>query len=433
MKNHRGFAGKILEVDLSDGSINKYELDTNDVKDYIGGKGYGAKLLWDKTEKDFDPLGENNPIIFATGPLTGTCFPTSGRMCIVSKSPLTNTYCDSHVGGHFGPEMKFAGYDFLVLTGRSPDPVYLSIKDNKVEIKDASDLWGKDVFKTEKEIKDAMNRRPRVASIGPAGENLVKYASISIDLYRHAGRGGLGAVMGSKNLKAVAVEGTGSLQVYDRERFDELSKESSEAIDKDLDLQSRRRWGTGNSVLWSSENSLYPTRNYQSTTFKGAANLSGLKMEREVWVKDRACFGCPIHCAHLAYVKNTPYRGTVVEGIEYEVTSMLGSNCDVKNLNAVTHSNMLCDKLGLDALSTGSTIAWAMECFENGILNTEATDGIDLEFGNHEAMNETDLVTFLPKVSKLLQRDWTWGKNSPCTLREWNCPHGEFEPHRQWG
>jgi aldehyde:ferredoxin oxidoreductase len=380
--------GKILKIDLTSGKITKENLDLNTVEKYIGGKGYAAKLLWDMTPAGVDPLGPENTLIFATGPLTGTLCPST-RMCVVTKSPLTGTYNDSYVGGHFGNELRFAGYDYLAIVGESETPSYLWIDDDKVEIKDASWLWGKDTFETEEKLRERHEDRTiRVACIGPAGEKLVKYACVNVDLYRQAARGGGGTVMGSKRLKAVAVRGTGTVETKDRSRFEQLAAEAYAAIETNEGLYTMKRWGTGRSVIFSSDQSLYPTRNYQSETFEGVENLSGEAMERELWVKRKACFNCPIHCGHLAVVKSGEYAGTVVEGIEYETTALLGADCGVDDLAAVANANMLCDKLGLDALSTGGSIAFAMECYEKGILTEKETDGLKLRFGNHGAMNK---------------------------------------------
>lgn len=383
-----GFAGRILHVDLSMRKIVKECLETDKIKDYIGGKGYAARLLLERTPANCAPLGPENIVIFATGPLTGTLCPST-RMCIVTKSPLTGTFNDSYVGGHFGNELKSAGYDFIVMSGKAQDPVYLWINDEDVELHEAEWLWGDDTFETEEKIKKKHGDRTiRVACIGPAGERLVRYALVNIDLYRQAARGGIGTVMGSKNLKAIAVRGSGSIEVRNQEEFEHLALEGYGAIDSNEGLYSMKRWGTGRAVLFPSDQSLYPTRNYQTATFKGAENFSGEAMEREIWVKRKACFNCPIHCGHLAVVKSSDYAGAIVEGIEYETTAMLGADCGVDNLAAVTYANMLCDKLGLDALSTGATIAWAMECYEKGILTDKDTDGLKLNFGNHKAMNE---------------------------------------------
>jgi aldehyde:ferredoxin oxidoreductase len=383
-----GLAGKILNVDLTDEKIFKENLDSDKLEKYIGGKGYAARLLWDRTPTQVDPLGPDNLVIFATGPLTGTLCPST-RMCVVTKSPLTGTYNDSYVGGHFGNELKFAGYDYLIIRGKSNKPTYLWIDDDKVEVRDARWLWGNNTFETEERLREKHEDRTiRVACIGPAGEKLVRYACVNVDLYRQAARGGTGTVMGSKNLKAVAVRGTGTVETKNPEKFEQLAAEAYKGIETNEGLYTMKRWGTGRSIIFSSDQSLYPTRNYQSETFEGVENLSGESMERKIWVKRKACFNCPIHCGHLAVVKSGEYAGAIVEGIEYETTALLGADCGIDDLAAVTNANMLCDKLGLDTLSTGGSIAFAMECYEKGILTDKETDGLKLEFGNHKAMNQ---------------------------------------------
>ncbi|KYK35050.1 MAG: aldehyde ferredoxin oxidoreductase family protein [Theionarchaea archaeon] len=385
-----GFAGKILRIDLGNEKSRTIPTDPCDARDFIGGKGYAAKILWESTKSGIDPLSAENVIILATGPLTATRVPATGRMCFVTKSPLTNTYNDSHVGGHFASEMKQAGYDYIIIEGKSESPVYIYIEDENIQIRDATSLWGRDSFDTEKTIKSLHNdKRIRVASIGPAGENLVRFACVNIDLYRQAARGGVGTVMGFKKLKAIAIKGSGFIEVHDLDTFDRYVEECYKAIETDENLYTMKRWGTGRSVLWSSYMSLYPTKNYQSSTFEGAEKLDGGEMENKIWIKRKACFGCPIHCGHLAVIRgDSKYAGAVVEGVEYETTALLGADCGIDDLEAVTYANMLCDRLGMDTLSTGGTIAWAMECFEKGLITDKNTNGLKLKFGNHEALIE---------------------------------------------
>ncbi len=384
-----GYAGLVLEVDLTTEGIRKTATDQFfDAELFIGGKGLGAVALWKELKLKVDPLSPDNILMFITGPLTGTLCPGT-RMCVVTKSPLTNTFCDSYVGGHLGAEFKFAGYDALVVRGRSDEPVYLWIKDDMVDVCDAEKLWGLDTFETEKKIR-RMRGEPsvRVGCIGPAGERLVRFAHINTERYRQAGRGGTGAVMGSKNLKAVAVKGTGEINVHNLDEFNRLAKEAYHVLLKDPNIRSRRRWGTARSVLFASDQDLYPTRNYQEATFEGAETLSAEAMEKRFWVKHKACYGCPANCEKLGVIRSGPYTGTVLDGIEYETTAMLGANCGVGNYEAVAHANMLCDKLGLDTISAGNVIAYAMECYEKGILTEKETHGLQLKFGNEEAMIE---------------------------------------------
>jgi aldehyde:ferredoxin oxidoreductase len=302
---------------------------------------------------------------------------------------LTGTFCDSYVGGHLGPEFKFAGYDALVVRGRSERPVYLWIKDDDIDICDAEHLWGLDTFQTEDEIRRMQkDQTVRVGCIGPAGERLVRFAHINTERYRQAGRGGTGAVMGSKNLKAVAVKGTGELHIHNLDNFNQLAKQAYNALLKNYTIQARRRWGTARSVLHASDQDLYPTRNYQEATFEEAEGLSAEVMEKRFWVKHKACYGCPVNCGKLGVIRSGPYEGTVLDGVEYETTAMLGANCGIGNYEAVAHANMLCDKLGLDTISVGNVIAYAMECYESGILTQKETGGLQLKFGNERAVIE---------------------------------------------
>jgi len=384
-----GYAGHILDVDLTNEKIKR--IATNEYSDtglFIGGKGLGAITLWKELKPEVDPLSPDNILMFLTGPLTGTLCPGT-RMCVVTKSPLTGTFCDSYVGGHLGAEFKFAGYDALIIRGKSESPSYLWIKDDDVDVCDAERLWGLDTFQTEEKIRQVQEDPcVRVACIGAAGERLVRFAHINTERYRQAGRGGTGAVMGSKNLKVVAVRGTGKIHFHNLDEFNQLTREAYSVLLKNYTIRARRRWGTARSVLFASDQDLYPTKNYQEATFEGAENLSAEVMEKRLWVKHKACHGCPVNCGKLGVIRSGPYKGTVIDGIEYETTAMLGANCGISNYEAVAHANMLCDKLGLDTISVGNVIAYAMECYERGILTEKDTDGLELKFGNEKGMIE---------------------------------------------
>jgi len=248
-----GYVGKILEVDLTTESIRTATLDMNIAERFVGGKGYAARLLWEHTKPNVDPMGPDNIIIFATGPLTATSCPST-RMCIATKSPLTGTFNDAYVGGHFAAELKFAGYHLIEIKGACKRPTYLVIRDDGVELRDASRIWGKDTFETEDAIRaECGDESIRVACIGPAGEKLVRYAVVNVDRFRQAARGGVGTVMGSKKLKAVAVRGAGEVKVADPETFDKLSAEAAKSIEGDEGLYTMKRWGTGRSLLFSSD------------------------------------------------------------------------------------------------------------------------------------------------------------------------------------
>jgi len=376
-------------VDLTTGEIRTAATDAQfECELFLGGKGFGAVTVWKENKPKTDPFSPDNILMFLTGPLTGTLCPGT-RMCVVTKSPLTGTFCDSYVGGHLGPEFKFAGYDALVVRGRSERPVYLWIKDDHVDICNGERLWGLDTFQTEEKIRqEHTDPSVRVGCIGPAGERLVRFAHINTERYRQAGRGGTGAVMGSKNLKAVAVKGTGEIHAHNPDEFNRLAREAHSILLKNHTIRARRRWGTARSVLYASDQDLYPTRNYQEATFEGAETLSAEAMETRFWVKHKACYGCPVNCGKLGIVRNGPYKGTILDGIEYETTALLGANCGIANYEAVAHANMLCDKLGLDTISAGNVIAHAMECYEKGILTKEDTDGLELRFGSEQAMIE---------------------------------------------
>ena len=381
-----GYVGKILKIDLTSEKIdiirteNYFNIDL-----FIGGKGLAAYTLWKELKTGIDPFSEDNLLVFATGPLTGTLCPGT-RMCIATKSPLTGLFCDSYVGGHLGAEIKMAGYDAVIIGGKSEKPVYIWIHDENVEICNAENLWGLDTFRTEEIIrKEKGDMTIRVACIGPAGEKLVRFAHVNVDRYRQAGRGGTGAVMGSKNLKALAVKGTGVIPIYNVEEFMEKAKEAHRAVLENETARARKRWGTARTIIFTADQDLLPTRNFREATFEAAENLSAEVLEKKFWIKHKACHSCPINCGKLGVVRSGRYAGTVVEGIEYETLALIGANCGIGNYEAVAYANLLCDMLGLDTISTGNVIAFAMECYEEGILTEKETEGLKLNFGNEES------------------------------------------------
>ncbi len=390
-----GYVGRILEVDLSSERVEVSPLDERLARMFIGGKGLGAKILYDSLKPGVDPLSPENPLIFATGPLTGTEAPTSGRFAVVTKSPLTGIFLDSQVGGYFGPELKFAGYDALIIQGKADSPKYLLIRDDEVEILEATDLWGLTTVQTVQTIRERHgDRRLRVASIGPAGERLVRFACIAIDHHLQperggqAGRGGAGAVMGSKRLKAIAVRGTGRVEYARPEEFREAVKRAVDAINSNSFIPIRRRYGTPLWVGPMNEMGILPTRNFQRSTFERADEITGETMRERIVISDRACYNCPIACGKYSEVRSGKYAGTAVEGPEYEVIALMGSACGVAPIEAVARAAQLIDELGLDGISTGNVIAWAMECYEREIITSEDTGGLDLRFGNADAMIE---------------------------------------------
>jgi len=383
----KGYRGKILNIDLTSRKYQIIELDTEKARKFIGGKGLGGILLFEHMKTETDPLSPESVIMFVTGPLTGTFCPST-RTVIIGKSPASRTFCDSYVGGHFGPTLKYAGYDALCIYGKSEEACYLYIDDDKIEFRPAHHLWGKDTVDTDHAIKQELGRDVHIATIGPAAENLIQYSLISIDVHRQAARGGLGAIFGSKNLKAVAVRGGGSIVLNNPDQFMKTAKKIKQEIldSNNQGMKTLRRIGTGRSTVFSSNQGLYPTRNFQTGTFNGVENLSGEAMREKFWVKHKACFACPINCSKFGIVRTGKYKGAMVEGVDYETTTLLGANLDIDNLEFVVAANELCDRLGMDTLSVGNTIGFVMECFEKGIVTEKDLDGIRLTFGNDDAV-----------------------------------------------
>lgn len=384
-----GYAGKILRVNLSNGRIRQEPLDSKLIKNFLGGRGFGAKLLFDELEPRVDPFSIENKLVIATGPFTGTPAPKSCKCGFMTKSPLTNAYLDSYVGGNFGPELKFAGYDLIIIEGACKDPRYLLVDSNDVEIRNASHIWGRGTHESQSLIREELgDNETKIATIGPAGERLVRFASITNEGHRQAGRGGAGAVMGAKRLKAIAVHGTQDLKIADPEAFTKKIGEMTEKTLENAHAQRLRKIGTIGGLLTYNEWGLLPTKNYQTGSFDGSENLD--KKAYDLLLKNRACFGCPIACAKLRFVREGEYAGTMVEGPEYETACMLGSNCGNNSLEAVIKANSLCDEYGLDTISTGSAIAFAMECMERDLISETDTGGITLSFGDFES--EIELI-----------------------------------------
>jgi aldehyde:ferredoxin oxidoreductase len=380
-----GYAGRGLEVDLTNNKVNFTTLKEADALNFIGGKGLGAKLLFDHLPARTDPLSPENILIFLTGPLTGTLTPTSARWCVVTKSPLTGIFLDSQVGGQFGAKMKFANFDYFTIKGKAKSPVYLYVNNDGGKLLPAENLWGLGIHQTEAQLKEKYPHAS-VAAIGPAGEKLVKIACITADTYRQAGRGGAGAVMGSKNLKAIVVEGDSKPELADKDGFLKLAKELGQMVLNHPFMAVRRSLGTPLWVRKSNDGGFLPTRNFSSGYFEKAEDISAETMKERIVQRNHACFNCTIACGKFSRVTGGKYDGTVVEGPEYETLALMGSNCGINSLEAIAKANQLCDDLGLDTISTGNVIAFAMECNEKGLLSK--TNGLDLKFGNEDAMVE---------------------------------------------
>jgi len=401
-----GYAGKILKIDLSGKEEIKVDpLDMKFAKKFLGGKGFGAKLLYDLLPPKTDPYSPNNPIMYVTGPLTGTLAPCI-RYCLVTKSPLTNTFNDTYAGGDFGQELKYAGYDVVIISGKAKKPVYLQIFDDDIQIKDAQHLWGLNTYEIYDVLKSEVNdKTAKVSCIGPAGENLVKYALVDCDLHRQAGRGGAGAVMGSKNLKAVVVRGTNGISVAD---YDRLEKEVQK-ISHDMGITDKffapklQVGGTPAIVDFSNEEAVLPYKNFYDQTSDIAENLNDKGQRESFWLREYGCFACPLHCSKIGMIKRGPYKGTVCDTVEYENVGLLGTNCAVDNVDALAYSQNLCDRLGLDASTTGNIIGFAMECFEKGIITKKDLGGLDLSFGNWKNMMELiNMIAYRKGIGNLL-------------------------------
>ena len=383
----KGWIGKLIRVDLTKGEWKVGELDPKLAVKFIGGRGLGSKILFDEIDPKLEPFSPNNKLIMATGPLTGTSASAAGRYMVITKSPLTGTIACSNSGGHFGAELKFAGFDLIIFEGKAKEPVYLYIEDGKAEIRDAKALWGKTTHETTDQILSETDMDARVACIGPAGERLVRYACVINDKHRAAGRSGVGAVMGSKNLKAVVVKGSGGVTVADKDAFRKATLDGFQKIKANpVTSQGLPTYGTAVLVNIINTSGIFPTRNFQEGVFEGAEKISGETIADDILVRNRACFSCPIACGRVTKVTNPKYEYSG-EGPEYEPDWSLGACCGVDNLEAIGKANYLCDTLGLDSISAGVTIACGMELFEKGIISTKEV-GRSLYFGDADAMLE---------------------------------------------
>ncbi|MBU0756523.1 MAG: aldehyde ferredoxin oxidoreductase family protein [Nanoarchaeota archaeon] len=382
----KGYTGKYLDIDLTSRIVKVENLPEDWPKKYIGGIGFGIKTAWDNIPKGVGSLDPENVISFWTGPFAGTLVPVSSKYSATAKSPLTEGIGFGLSSGYFGAELKRAGYDGLVVRGKADKLVYLFIDDDVVEIKDAVKLTGKTTWETEDLIKEELeDQSVRVAAIGSAGEKLVRFACITNARNRQVGRNGLGCVMGSKNLKAVAVRGTKEVQVDDLKT---LLKEVKQLY-KDCrgDKMYYGKQGTPIKILQHNKRAVLATNNFQKMIFDGAENVSGEKMNDEKVKKIVACEMCAVACDHVNVISEGEYKGAV-SSIDLETLWVFGPLCGVDNLDAVTKAAEHCDTLGMDTLSAGGTVAWAMECYEKGIFTKEDTDGLELNFGNHQAMVE---------------------------------------------
>ncbi len=396
-----GYAGKIVRVNLSRGTSSVEAIDEGFCRKYIGGAGFITYYLLKELGSGIDPLGLENKLIFALGPVTGVAISGNGRHCIGAKSPLTGGLAKSETGGFWGAELKHAGYDAIIVEGKAAKPVYIWINDGEVSIRDASRLWGMDT----KEMQDAIrvelgDALIRVAGIGPGGENLVRFACVMNDLHEAAGRGGTGAVMGSKNLKAIAVRGHQKPQVAKPERIKEISQWL--LTNKEL-WASNHELGTGAGMVAGMTTGNLPVRNFRDGEFAETKAISAEALRDTIRIKMESCYACSVRCKKVVAAKTPYFIDPAYGGPEYETLASLGSNCGVSDLAAICKGNERCNAYSLDTISAGDAISFAMECFENGLLTLEDTNGIELKFGNTEAMlSMIDLIARRQGIGNLL-------------------------------
>ena len=398
------WAGKILRVNLTTGDIKSEPLNKQWARDYVGSRGLGSKYLISEIDPKVDPLSPDNKLIWATGPLTGTMASTGGRYTVITKGPLTGAIACSNSGGYFGAELKMAGWDMVICEGKSPKPVYLYINDGKAELRDAAGIWGKSVWETEATLKKTLqDPLTRVSSIGKAGENQVMYAAVVNDLHRAAGRSGVGAVMGSKNLKAIAVRGTlGVGNVRDPKAFMQVTAEKKKILaENGVTGQGLPTYGTQVLMNVINEVGALPTRNHRDVQFEGAKDISAEAMAtpresdgKKHLVTNQACFGCTIACGRISKidethfsVKNKPEYWGASGGLEYEAAWALGAANGVNDLEALQYANLICNEEGFDPISFGATIGAVMELYEMGVLTKEQI-GIEAPFGSAQALCE---------------------------------------------
>jgi aldehyde:ferredoxin oxidoreductase len=390
-----GYTGRFLTVDLTTGRFGDLPVSDELAEDYLGGRGFIAKLLYDRLPRGIDPLGPENEIIFATGPATGTMIPTASRIAVGVKSPLTGTISASYMGGHFGPELKYAGWDGVIITGVSPKPVMLVIDDDKVELRDAAALWGKDTQTAQSLMTEELGSDFRTGAIGSGGENLVPFANF-LHVQHAAGRGGPGAVFGSKKLKAVAIRGTGGIRVAPAPAEYIAGCKELHDIIMENPVRPAFRWaGTTGMLAVVNEAIGLPWRNHQDDKVPDVSSIHNEEIAK--YVKQyEACSGCNVICGSVVEFERNgkQYRS---ERIEHESVWALGPDCDILDLPALFEANLECDLVGIDTMTAGSTIAWAMEMTQRGLLSKEETDGLDFTWGNADVL--------VPAIRKMAARD----------------------------
>ncbi|OFV67963.1 MAG: protein containing Aldehyde ferredoxin oxidoreductase [Candidatus Syntrophoarchaeum caldarius] len=409
MNIRSGYFRKHLHVNLTDGEIERLDLSETFLEKYIGGRGFGAKLVWDNLRMhDFkiDPLGPENLLVIAPGPLTGVYLPSSGKCSFISISPATGMYGDSSAGGAFGVELRQSGIDVLSIKGRAPELSILFIDNDSTEIIPMPELKGKSCLETEGIIFEKLGTYAmHIAAIGVGGENQVLFACVNTDWSRNAGRTGIGAIMGSKNLKAIAVRGHKDLPVYDVNGLVAEADRAYEYLSKHKYFELWQQQGLMNVIEYANEHGILPTYNFRDTVFVRHDRINGEEMLDRYKIGDSACFACSMTCGNICLVKNGKYTGTVTEGPEYESCAMLGSNLGVDNFAAVLAANRLCDELGIDTISTGNIIGAVIEGYEQGILSLADIDNEEIAWGDEDAiLNLIRKIAFREGVGDILSQ-----------------------------
>ena len=375
-----GYAGKILRINLSEKDIQKQPLPVKMAEEFLGGRGFVAKTLFDELPPNTDPLDPDNLFVAASGPLSALFLPASGKTHFGCKSPATGGYGDSNMGGHFGPALKYAGYDMLILTGRADEPSLLIIEDERITIKPAGDLWGMGSLSAEAYLKKELGEDFQILTIGPAGEKLVVFACITHDFGRQAGRVGIGAVLGSKNVKAIAVRGSGSINVNDAKALLAEGKRAFQDVRTKPGFKGWTPEGTAGITDWVNRVGALPTQNFKTSFWDQHESINGAAILRELKITDKGCYCCPTPCGKYGKAK-TGLGEVYVEGPEFETISLLGSNCMIGEISEVAYANYICDELGLDTISAGVVCSWAIECYEKSLLDRDAI-GREIQFGD---------------------------------------------------
>jgi len=389
-----GYAGQILYVNLSDRSVTKKSLTRELALKYIGGRGFSSRILWEELPPHLDPFSPENVLILAAGPLSGTPAPSASRLMVAAKSPMTGGIGDASSGGYFAPELKYAGFDAIVFKGRSPEPVYLWVEDGKAELRSAKRLWGQKIHETSELLKEEIGDEDiHICAIGPGGENRVRYACVVTDEEGVNGRTGVGAVMGSKNLKAVAVRGSMDVRIADPKRFKEGIDAYRETLSGEVWTEVLRRLGTPNLVEHRQRLGIWGAKNFQRATIDEWRNISGEAFREKFLLKVMGCMGCVVRCRRYSAIKEGPFAPIYTKGPEYDTINPLGAKPYITDPAVILRAHHLCDEYGIDEQTAGSSIAMAMELYERGILKKDQVDGVELVFGNGEA-----LLHFIEKI-----------------------------------